>query len=118
MRAITSGFADAKNIEEALYLFEQFYHILGLSDPWSENAYVICECSNCKKDGVCHHSSGISLLCDDNVLMPPEYYLHGVPMKRKRGRPSSVKDRKEEEEEAEVPRKKPPVICFSYYHDT
>jgi hypothetical protein len=47
-----------------------------------------------------------------NVLMPPEYYLHGVPMKRKRGRPSSVKDKKEEEEEPEVPRKKPPVICF------
>jgi hypothetical protein len=115
VRSLHSGFGDAKDIVEALDIFEEFYILSGIEDgPWSENANVKCECSNCRKDGLCHHSAAISLLCNNEVVMPPEYYMHGIPMKQKRGRPSAVKDKKAEEELPEVPRKKPQV-CLNYY---
>jgi len=115
MHSLHSSFADAKDIEEALDIFDEFYVLSGIKDgPWSENAYVKCECSNCRKDGLCHHSAGVSLLCNNEVVMPPEYYLHGIPFKRKRGRPSAVKDKKAEEEVPEVPRKKAPVSFNCY----
>jgi len=113
MDNIMEGFASIHDINEALDIFDEFYIISALSAPWSKTAYFKCDCSDCRRDGGCYHSAAVSLLCDDDVYMPPKYYMHGIPMKRNKGRPAASGDKAKkdlEEEEPQIPRKKAPVI--------
>ena len=103
------------DIYEALDMYDEFFILSGLAEPWSRNAHFKCICWTCKQNGGCYHSTGLSLLCDDSVLMPPKYYMHELPGKRGRGRPSAgtAKKRIEEGEGVEeepAPRKKAPVM--------
>lgn len=117
MHSVHGGFEDIDDIYEALDIYEWFYILSGLADPWSPSAHFKCICGTCKQKGGCYHSTGLSLLCDDSVVMPQEYYLHGIPAKRGRGRPSAGTAKKALEEgrvqeEAPVQRKKAPVKCI------
>ena len=115
LHSVHGGFEDIDDIYEALDIYEWFYILSGLAEAWSPSAHFKCICGTCKQHGGCYHSTGLSLLCDDSVLMPPEYYVHELPGKRGRGRPSAgtAKKRIEEGEGVEeepAPRKKEPVM--------
>lgn len=77
------GFSWCKDIEEVLDLYEHFYTLEALSEPWGHGAHFKCICEDYFKDGTCHHSLMLSLLCKDKdalpFTMPAEYRTRGVP---------------------------------------
>ena len=92
MKAVLDGFDGCYTAENALEICQGFYLLSALDKPWGPGAHFKCSCQDCFRDGTCHHSLMLSLLCKDPepLLMPAQYRTRGVPSrKRKRGRPSS-----------------------------
>jgi hypothetical protein len=93
------GFRLCESIEETLDLYNDFYVLEALSEPWGPGAHFKCICEDCFRDCTCHHSLTMSLLCKDDaepgtealpLSIPAEYRTRGVPTRmRKRGRPAA-----------------------------
>jgi len=82
------------------------YMLTGLKESWSQEVYYKGIYITCFREGTCHHTLLFRLLCNADIVMPGQYLVHGVPVrKRGRGRPrsKSVADPAQPERRVQVP---------------
>ena len=116
-------------MEECLDIYEKWYLLKAIAGkPWSPWARWKCICAACNQDGLCHHGLACTCLCrplpaprgepePEPLVMPSMYLVHGVPGRRKRGRPKRSGDDADFIEEPKKKKVKVPVSIHGLIFD-